>query len=115
MFKASATGKKSEEVTKFMSKNYSHIEKGIFGAIRFALKSLCIVAKPDPRFIEVSVTSLNRPFEVRLIFKTIIKVGLIFFFFYENNELTNRFLKPILFKFVEYSILFLFLLKLRLI
>lgn len=51
-----------------MDNNYSSASKGILGTIDFALRTLCVVAKPDAQFIEVSVTAFNRPFEVRIIF-----------------------------------------------
>lgn len=60
-------------ITKVLVENYASVNKGILGAIQFALKTLCVVVEPNPKCIEVSVTALNRPFEVSEIFKFQIK------------------------------------------
>ncbi|XP_015372143.1 PREDICTED: proteasome subunit alpha type-7-like [Diuraphis noxia] len=61
---ASAVGRKSDLVTNFLIKNYSTANKSILGTIEFALKTLCIITEPDAKFIDVSVTAFNRPFEM---------------------------------------------------
>jgi len=48
--------------------NYSATNKSILGTIEFALKTLCVITEPDAKFIDVSVTAFNRPFEVSTIF-----------------------------------------------
>lgn len=62
--KASAVGRQSDQLTSFLDENYSSANKGILGAIDFALRTLCIICEPDAKFIEVTVTACNRPFEV---------------------------------------------------
>lgn len=67
-------GRKSDVITNVLAENYSSAKKGILGTIHFALKTLCVIAKPDADFIEVSVTAFSRPFEVskfRSTFKTL--------------------------------------------
>lgn len=63
---AYAIGRESGLVTNVLAQNYSSANRGIFGAIDLALKSLCVIVEPDTKFIEVSVTAFNRPFEVSL-------------------------------------------------
>ncbi|KAL5234333.1 hypothetical protein ACI65C_001743 [Semiaphis heraclei] len=67
---ASAVGRKSDLLTNFLVKNYSAANKSILGTIEFALKTLCIITEPDAKFIDVSVTAFNRPFEVPTLFLT---------------------------------------------
>lgn len=50
-----------------MVENYSAANKSILGTIEFALKTLCIITEPDAKFIDVSVTAFNRPFEVHFL------------------------------------------------
>lgn len=68
LFQASAVGRKSDVITNILAENYSSAKKGILGTIDLALKTLCVIAKPDAELIEVSVTAFERPFEVSTIF-----------------------------------------------
>ncbi|XP_025409930.1 uncharacterized protein LOC112683228 [Sipha flava] len=60
---ACAIGRESELITNLLAQNYSSANRGIFGAIELALKALCMIVEPDTKFIEISVTAFNRPFE----------------------------------------------------
>jgi len=51
-----------------LAENYSAANKSILGTIEFALKTLCVISEPDSKFIDVSVTAFNRPFELSILF-----------------------------------------------
>lgn len=63
-------GRKSGIVTDILAKHYPSDKKGILGTIDFALKAMCVIARPDAKLIEVSVTAFNRPFEVNITFQS---------------------------------------------